>query len=120
MRIGAHPPPTPGGKLGQRWDESSILVEQLVGFVVFEPSLERLQMFRFRREVGDRHLMRAKCPFDRLAVDRLRPTPTLGRLQHDHWPPRTPAEAVPASVALDALYLDNDSVECFGHEPVHL
>src|ERR1700689_378714 len=40
-------------------------------------------------KIRDRNLMRAPGPLDRQAIDKLRSSPALGRLKHNHWPSRS-------------------------------
>src|SRR6185437_16760057 len=67
--------------------EFTAFVEQFVRPVALQPIFELLQMFGIL-EIGERDLMRAPGPLDRLAIDEFRSCPTLGRAEDDHGPAR--------------------------------
>ena len=76
-------------------------------------------MFRFAFQIGDRHLMRAPCSFDRLAVDKFRPSPAFWSAQNNHWPGRQLGGSAGASLELnDADFLDN-VIKSASHQLVH-
>ena len=76
-------------------------------------------MHRVGAHLGERHLVRAKGPFDRLSIDLLRAGPALRRAQHDHRPARALLEALRARLALNALDLRDDAVQSAGHQLMH-
>src|SRR5437773_7509990 len=78
-----------------------------------------MQMSVLRREIGERHLMRAKRPFDRFTVNGLRPRPSLLRAQNDHGPPRTPANTLGACIDLYLPNFGDHGVERSGHREMH-
>jgi hypothetical protein len=86
MGVGAHPPGAQGRQRLEFRHEAAGLVEQVLGLIAAQPVLELPQVRRVLVDAGQRHLVGAPRALDRMAVDRLRPGPTLGRAQHDHRP----------------------------------
>ena len=67
-----------------------------------------------RFEVCNRHLVRAPSAFNRLAIDKLRASPSLGRAQHDHRPAGpldVPVDPSRARFALNLLNLRQSQIE---------
>src|SRR5919201_6539008 len=72
-------------------------------------------------DLGQRHLVGAPAALGQLAVDLLRPGPTLGGAQHDHrpaWPFDILTLAI-ACAALDRGDAVKDGVEVLSHDAVH-
>ncbi len=76
-------------------------------------------MFRLRRRIGNRHLVRAEAPFDLLAIHHPGASPALGRAQHDHRPAWSGDLAIGAGLVLNALDLLDNHIECDSHGLVH-
>src|SRR5213075_3070810 len=116
LRVGPHPPLARGREPGQLRTQLPAGIEELIGAVAPQPFFEQLQMHRVGAHLGERHLVRAKGPFDRLSIDLLRAGPALRRAQHDHRPARALLEALRARLALNALDLRDDAVQSAGYQ----
>ena len=88
VRVGSHAAPARRRKCGEFLPEFAIFIEQLLRTVAPHPLFELLEVLGVL-EVGNRHLMGAPRPLDRLAVDELGARPALRGLEHDHRPART-------------------------------
>src|ERR1700733_16043179 len=73
------------GKRRKLLAEFTPFVEQLVRPIALHPVLELLEMFGVL-EIGERDLMRAPGPLDRLAVHELWSGPAFWRAEHNHGP----------------------------------
>src|SRR5205085_5470097 len=80
------------------------------------PLLELSQMLRLRRELAQRHLMRAPRVLHWLAIDLLRAGPSFWCPQHDQWPDRPTSRSPRPRVMLNGVYLVHDLVERGRHE----
>src|SRR5215212_2483524 len=88
-----------GGKLR---DQTPLLIKQLFGAVGAHPLFQHRELLRVGPDVRQRHLVGAEGALDRQAVHFPRPSPALGRAQHDSGPARTSGDSVLAPLALDS------------------
>ena len=86
MRVRAHPCVALRRQRGEIGHEPSFVVEQLLRPVTAQPFLQLRTVVAVVAHGGDRYLMRAPCPFDRLPVDLARPGPALRRPEDQHRP----------------------------------
>src|ERR1043166_617465 len=92
MRIRAHASFTLRSEFGEFVSQRSILIKQFFRTVTAQPLFQQAHVLRMLSELRQRNLMRAPRPFNRFAVDDLWSSPTLGGLQDNHGPLRTPGE----------------------------
>src|ERR1700689_3789504 len=76
------------GERGEPLCELAAFVEQLVRPIALHPIFELLEMFGVL-EIGERDLMCAPGPLNRLAVHELWSGPAFWRAEHDHGPTRS-------------------------------
>src|SRR5665213_985931 len=86
--ISAHAASACRRQRGEFLSELTVFIEQILRPVAPHPLFELLEVLGIL-EVGNRHLMGAPSPLDRLAVDELGTRPALRGLEHDHRPART-------------------------------
>ena len=106
---------------GELLAKLAVFVEQFMRAVALHPVFELLEMFGVL-EIGDRNLMRAPGPLDRLAVDEFRSRPALGRAEDDHGPARTLRASVSPrdrAASLDLAYLRQNRIERSGETLMH-
>ncbi len=120
VRIGAHATRALGCQLAKLGDQPAVGVEQFLGPVALEPSLEQLQTLGVGAHVGDRHLVRAPRTLGLVPLDLFRTGPALGRSQHDHRPARPVGALGRPRLVLDRANLGDRLVEGGGHFLVHL
>ena len=88
VRQRAHAQVAVGRERGELGDERAVVVEALLGPVAAQPALELREVLGVLAHARERHLMGAKRPLDRDAVDLARAGPALRRAQHDRRPAR--------------------------------
>src|ERR1700728_1153255 len=119
MRIEAHSVMARRRKRGKLLAEPAPFVEQLVRPVALHPVFELLEMLGVR-EIGERDLMRAPSPLDRLAVHELWAGPAFRRPEYHHGPTR-PLDRIrrrPRRL-LDLVNLRQDHVKRPGQTLMH-
>ena len=120
--VGAHAHPAFGGHGAQFGLELAGGVEQLLGFIAAQPSLELLHVGWVVVQTGERHLMGAPEALDLLAVDVFRTGPALGAAQDDHGPVAAGrlGGALGAGVLLEGADLGVAGIQGRRHLLVHL
>src|SRR5262249_19775082 len=119
VRVSPHAALACGGKCCQCGDEAAVVVEEFLRLIAPHPALEELEMLGMFSGLGALHLMATERPFDRLAIDDLRPGPAFGRLQNEHWPAGAGRDTPGPGIGLDLLDLGDDLVESRRHTLVH-
>ncbi len=99
--------------------QTALLVEQLLGTITAQPTLQLPQMLWILGRVGQRDLVRPEGSFIRLAVDRLGSGPPLGRCEYDHGPARPFRLAMYAAIRLYLPNLLHGGIQCRRHCLVH-
>src|SRR4029450_8015088 len=70
--------------------------------------------------VRERHLMRAKCPFNRETIDLSRASPSFRSSQNDGWPLRVRLWPVFARLGLNAAYPRVALIKRSRERPMHI
>src|SRR6202035_775593 len=105
MGICAHPSIPLRRKRSKLWDQRATVVEQLLGLVALHPFFEEPKMIGLGSQLGQRHLMRAPCIFNGLAVNNLRAGPALGCSKNDHGPDRAIRVSLASRLMLNGMNL---------------
>src|SRR2546425_4130601 len=100
MRIGSHATITRGCECGELRDQTTGLVEHFLWMIGAHPLLKEFQTSRIGLHIGQRDLVRKKCPLDEATIDLFGSGPPFGRTQDNDRPGWSLCEAMLASLFL--------------------
>ena len=100
-------------------DQRAIFIEQIFRPVALHPLFEQLEVPRFGRQFGKRHLVRTPIAFGFQAIDLLRTGPALRRSQNDHRPHRSLGDTVAAGLLPNGFDVGKCGIHGRRHQLVH-
>ena len=84
--VGSHATIPCGGECGELGQQTTVLVEYFFRVITAHPLLKEFQVSWIGLHIGQRDLVRKKCPFDESTINLFGPGPPFGRSQDNDRP----------------------------------